>query len=90
MRSLVPRKSADLFCFRSVYALKEPHSKVIIQVRQPTVIFLLLLFPRLSIIMLMFLVKEHQLNITNSAILFALEIRRRLFKRMSRLTGFNS
>lgn len=90
MRSLVPRKSADLFCFRSVYALKEPHSKVIIQVRQPKVIFLLLLFPRLSIIMLMFLVKEHQLNITNSAILFALEIRRRLFKRMSRLTGFNS
>ena len=50
---------------------------------------LLLLFPRLSIIVVMFLAKEHQLNTTNSAILFALEIRR-LFKRTSRLTGFNS
>lgn len=89
MRSLVPRESADLFCFHSVYALKEPNSKVIIQVRQPTVIFLLLLFPRLSIIVVMFLANEHQLNTPNSAILFAWEIQR-LFKHMSGLAGFNS
>ena len=84
MTSLVQRKSADLFCFRSVYAFKEPHPKVIQKVRQPTVTFLLLFFPRLSIIVVMFLAKEHQLNITNFAILFALEIRS-LFKRMRRL-----
>ena len=69
-------------CF--VSAVSMPHSKVIIQVKQPTVIFLLLLFPKLSIIVVMFLAKEHQLNTTNFAILFALEIRS-LFKRMRRL-----
>ena len=89
MKSLVPRESAVLFCFRCVYAYQEHHPRVITQVRQPKVIFLLLFFPILSMIMVMLVVKEHQLNIINFAILFALEIRS-LFKRMGKLAGFNS